>query len=274
MIDILIPTYNGERFLEEQLHSIFLQTFKDWKIIIRDDGSSDRTLEIVQKWKNLYPEKIFHFQDNQNRLGASKSFSKLLENSTASYVMLCDQDDFWHSNKIELSFSKLKEAEDIYGSDKPLMVCTDLEVVDEDLNLLSKSFWMDRKDDPKILNDFEKLIAHSVVTGNTILMNQPAVRVSTPIKTDFFLHDQWISIKVAKFGKIIFIKEPLIKYRQHYNNVLGSFKPNKTYLMKKVKYVPYYLKSWQKLKKELQIEFSLLRVLFFKIMYNLKKIIL
>lgn len=273
MIDILLSTYNGERFLEEQLHSIFLQTFKDWKIIIRDDGSSDITLEIIKKWKNLYPKKIIFLNDVEQRLGASKSFSKLLEFSDSPYAMLCDQDDFWKSNKIEVSFEALKSAEDKYGYEMPLMVCSDLEVVDENLNILSKSFWKDRKDTPDILNDFEKLIAHSVVTGNTIMMNKSAVLISTPIKTNFFLHDQWISIKVAKFGQIIFIKDCLIKYRQHNNNVLGSFKLNKTYLVKKIKYVPYYIQSWQKLKKELGINFSLTRVLYFKIKYNLKKII-
>ena len=272
MIQIILPTYNGSKFLEAQLESILNQTNQDWKLLIRDDGSSDSTKSILQKWASTYPEKIELLADDKDRLGATGSFSKLLESATAPYVMLCDQDDFWLPHKIEVSLNCIKAAEEKFGSDMPLLSCSDLEVVDEELNQISPSFWKDRKDNPAILEDFEKLIAHSVVTGSTIMLNRAAVKISAPIKTRFFLHDQWISIKVARYGKILFIDEPLLKYRQHSSNVLGSFKINKRYLIKKIKAIPYYILSWKRLKKELEMDFSLVKVVFFKLGYNWNKI--
>lgn len=273
MIDILLPTYNGEKYLSTQLESIFQQTYHDWKIIIRDDGSSDGTLHIIEKWRQDHPHKIFFMDDGFSGLGASKSFCRLMEYSTASYIMLCDQDDYWYPHKIEVSMAAILEKENQYGIEKPLMVCSDLEVVDENLDLVSKSFWHDRKDNPSILNDFEKLIAQSVVTGNTILMNRASKEISIPINSNFFLHDQWISIKVARYGEIIFINKKLVKYRQHSSNALGSFVLNRKYLIKKINSIPYYIKSWIKLKSELNMEFSISKIVIFKLSYNFKKLI-
>ncbi|MFT4856183.1 MAG: glycosyltransferase involved in cell wall biosynthesis [Algoriphagus sp.] len=272
MIEIILPTYNGSAYLEVQLESIFNQTNQDWKLLIRDDGSTDDTTSIIEKWQACFPEKIKYIRDESERLGAIGSFSKLLEYSSSPYVMLCDQDDFWLIKKVEISLNRLQAAEVKFGKNTPVMICSDLEVVDEQLNLISPSFWKDRKDDPTILGDFEKLIAHSVVTGSTIMLNRAAVLVSAPINTRFFLHDQWISIKVARYGKVLFINEPLIKYRQHTSNVLGSFKLNKRYLAKKAKSIPYYIRSWMKLKRELEMDFSLRKVVFFKLVYNWNKI--
>jgi len=272
MIEILLPTFNGSTYLEVQLESIFEQTYQDWKLLIRDDGSTDGTVFIIEKWQLAFPEKITLIIDGLERLGVSGSFGKLMEYSIAPYVMLCDQDDFWLPQKVEKSLNRVLKAEIEYGNQIPIMVCTDLEVVDNNLNTISSSFWNDRKDDPLILNDFEKLIAHSVVTGNTIILNRLAVEVSIPIKTNFFLHDQWISIKVARYGKSLFLAESLVKYRQHNSNVLGSFKLNKRYLLKKIKSMPYYIWSWMKLKTDLQMEFSIRKVIFFKLNYNWNKI--
>lgn len=272
MIDILLATYNGDKFLEEQLESIRVQSYNDWRILVKDDGSTDDTINIIKKWKGILGEKLIILNDDIVGLGASKNFNFLLEKSNSSYIMLSDQDDVWLKDKILKSFNVLKKLENHYGSNTPLMVCCDLEVVDEKLNLISSSFWNMRRDDPSILEDHRKLIAHSVVTGNTILMNKSAVLLSIPVKTSFFLHDQWISIKVAYYGKIEFIPESLIKYRQHTSNVLGSFQLGYKYLLNKIRFVPYYLISWKNLKKELGIDFSVVYVLLFKLIYNLKKL--
>lgn len=272
MIEILIPTFNGARYLKTQLDSILYQSCPHWRILIRDDGSTDGTLELIEEWRSSNPGKLFLISDEERGLGVSQSFARLLAHSTAPYVMLCDQDDYWDSEKIRKSLEAIQQEEGKKGIGFPLMVCTDLEIVDSELNSVSKSFWRDRKDSPMLLEDFEKLIAHSVVTGNTILLNRHAVELAIPINTNFFLYDQWIAIKVARHGKITFLNESLVKYRQHGNNVLGSFKFSKTYLINRVKYIPYYLRSWFRLKKELEMDFSVRRVLVFKIKYNLSKI--
>lgn len=272
MIDILLATYNGDKYLDELIESIRLQSFENWRIIVNDDGSTDNTLYILSKWKLVLGSKLIIIDNRSKRLGPSKNFDYLLYNSTAEYVMLCDQDDVWLADKIIKSFDLLKELENNYGISTPLMVCCDLEVVDENLKLISPSFWRMRKDDPELIYDFEKLIAHSIVTGNTILLNRAGVNVSIPIKTNFFLHDQWISIMVAYYGKIAFLPESLIKYRQHTSNVLGAFNLNVRYLLMKIKFIPYYIYSWYMLKQVLNIKFSLIRVLYFKVVYNTKKL--
>jgi glycosyltransferase involved in cell wall biosynthesis len=93
MIEILIPTFNGARYLNSQLSSIFNQSFFQWRILIRDDGSTDGTLELIEEWRSSNPERFFLISDNEKGLGVSQSFARLLAHSSASYVMLCDQDD-------------------------------------------------------------------------------------------------------------------------------------------------------------------------------------
>lgn len=131
---ILISTYNGEKYLKEQLDSIFSQSYKDFEIIARDDGSSDETINILKS----YNIKIL---DTDKNLGAKLSFSTLLNdavtNTDRGYFMFCDQDDIWKSDKIEKTITTMKELEK-ENTDLPLLVHTDLEVVDEKLNVLNK----------------------------------------------------------------------------------------------------------------------------------------
>ena len=95
-----MATYNGEKYLREQIDSILKQTFKDWKLIMRDDGSKDRTIEILNEYEKK-DKRIKVLQDNKGNLGVAKNFEELLKNSSGEYVMFSDQDDYWMENKIE-----------------------------------------------------------------------------------------------------------------------------------------------------------------------------
>ena len=136
-IAILLSTYNGEKYLKEQLNSLINQTYCGIEIIARDDGNSDTSLEILKS----YNIKLI---ENKQNLEAKESFLELLkcarENSDAKYFMFCDQDDVWESDKVEKTLSKIQEMEKEYGK-IPLLVHSDLEVVDEDLNVLATSMW-------------------------------------------------------------------------------------------------------------------------------------
>ena len=125
---ILLGTYNGGRFLREQLDSLFAQTMKDFQLYIRDDGSTDDTMLIVKEYQQLHPN-IVKVEDEGKNLGAKGNFERLLALTDADYYMFCDQDDVWLPDKIEVSFAKMKQMEQRYG-DIPLLVHTDLEVVD------------------------------------------------------------------------------------------------------------------------------------------------
>ena len=218
-ISILLSTYNGEKYLKEQLDSLFSQSYKDFEIIARDDGSSDETINILKS----YNIKIL---DTDKNLGAKLSFSTLLnyavKNTDADYFMFCDQDDIWKSDRIDNTIGTMKKIEKT-NSDLPLLIHTDLEVVDEKLNVLNKSFWKYEKRDPS-LNSINRLIMQSTVTGCTMMINRKLAEMSLPISENSIMHDWWISMVASSFGKIAYLEESTISYRQHSSNDTGSKK--------------------------------------------------
>ena len=137
-IAILLATYNGARFIREQIDSIKDQTYKDWDLYVRDDGSTDNTVSIIQEYENMNPN-IHLFEDEEKHIGAKNSFMKLLSAIDSDYYMFCDQDDIWLPTKIEHSVDLLEKTEKKYPN-KPIIVHTDVTVVDGNLNVLSQSY--------------------------------------------------------------------------------------------------------------------------------------
>ena len=221
MIDILLATYNGEKFLKEQIESILSQTCGNWKLLIRDDGSNDNTIDIINAFSQRYPDKIELIKDADGNIGPAQNFSRLLQNSTGQYVMFCDQDDVWLPKKIETTLNKIKETENIYPN-IPLLVHTDLKVVDADLNTIAESFWSYNKIDPERDSIPERIIYRNTVTGCTAMINKKAKQIAAPIPKFVRLHDWWIALNVAKYGRIFYISEPAVLYRQHRENVIGA----------------------------------------------------
>jgi len=223
MIQVLLATYNGESYLKAQIDSLLSQTFTKWQLLVHDDDSNDKTVEILLDYQQMYPEKIKVIDDSFNYGSACKNFSHLLSMSTSKYVMFCDQDDVWLPEKIEKSFIRIKEMEDLYGN-IPIVVHTDLAVVDESLNLIASSMF----DYQGLNNSVESLLQALVknsVTGCAAIINRKAIEVSLPILPSAVMHDWWVSANVLKYsGKIEFINESLIKYRQHSGNALGAKK--------------------------------------------------
>lgn len=223
MIDILLSTYNGEKYLREQIDSILNQSFTDWSLLIRDDGSTDNTVVIVDDYCRKYHEKIKKITDTFGNVGVIRSFEILLKNSTANYIMFCDQDDFWLSNKIELSFNKIKQMENQHGLDIPLLVHTDLKVVDENKNLICDSFWKYSVLKPEILDkNIYYLAICNCVTGCTVLINKKAKEISLPFVAPVEMHDVWIALHVKKYGEIDYLDIPTMEYRQHGANIHGA----------------------------------------------------
>lgn len=234
-ITILLSSYNGEKYLKEQLDSLFAQTYKNFQIIVRDDGSTDKTKYILNEYEKNYPNKVQIIEDSIGNLGSSKSFMKLLEySSDCEYVMFCDQDDVWLPEKIEMSINKIKELEVESNKNIPLLVFTDLTVVDEKLNIINKSYWNYQKLIPSITNDWKKLLSQNVITGCTIIMNKKAKEVCLPFTLEMMIHDQWIGVNVSKYGKIGYLNEQTILYRQHGNNVEGAHNYGIKYVLNKL----------------------------------------
>lgn len=218
-VDILLATYNGQQYLREQLDSILTQGYSNFRLLISDDLSTDNTREILSEYVEK-DKRIIVFNQEKN-LGVVKNFEFLLKKVESKYYMFSDQDDIWKENKIEKSIQTLEET----NSD---LVYTDLEVVDENLNVTYESYWKLKGIYNKIkkYNNFESLYLNNFVTGCTILSKKELIKEVLPLPntSKFVLHDYWIPLILSQKYKITYIEEPLIKYRQHKNNKVGSKK--------------------------------------------------
>lgn len=218
-VDILLATYNGEKFLTEQLDSILNQSYQDFNLIISDDNSTDSTLKILEEYVKK-DNRITIYKQEKN-LGVVSNFEFLISKITSRYFMFSDQDDIWTEDKIEKSLETLRKT----NSD---IVFTDLMVVDSNLNVLYNSYWELKGLKNKILkyNSFEALYLNNYVTGCTMLMKKDIISKVLPLpkSTKYVLHDYWIALIASQSGKVTFLNEPTIKYRQHKNNKVGSKK--------------------------------------------------
>ncbi|WP_052266150.1 glycosyltransferase family 2 protein [Pedobacter kyungheensis] len=271
-IDILLSTYNGGKYLDEQLNSILSQTNSQWKIIIRDDGSSDNTLSIIDCYVRNYPDKFFLLKDLGGNLGSTLSFSQLIENCNGDYIMLCDQDDVWLDNKIEITLNEMSNLEMNFGK-IPLMVFTDLKVVDQNLAILSDSMIKSQKLDVSVINKPVKLAALNVVAGCTIMINRAAVKCVLPLTSKNIIHDQWMAVNISKYGKISYVSQPTILYRQHSNNVVGSNKIAFQYFYNKLKSPLKQMRIYSDLLSQLSFKISSIEFIMYKVFFTFKRML-
>lgn len=219
-VDILLAVRNGASFIEEQLESIFRQNKTNFHLFIRDNASTDATPDLINKWQERYPDKI-SFSAGKQDLGIIGNFSTLLEQSSAPYVMFSDADDVWLEDKISITLKAMQEAE---TGDCPILVYTDLAVVDRYLQPLHASFW-------KMINrnaggtiSFANALVENKVTGCTMMINRRLAELAAPIPLEVPMHDAWISLIAAAFGRIVPVSKATILYRQHGNNDSGAQK--------------------------------------------------
>ena len=218
-IDILLATYNGEKYIKEQLESILNQTYGNFNLLISDDKSTDNTVGILKEYEKK-DNRIKVFTQKSNS-GYIKNFEFLLKQVTSDYYMLSDQDDVWYKDKVSKSYDKLiKENLDL--------VFCDLEIVDKDLKTINNSMFRFLKINKRIrqYNDFRLIYLDNCVTGCTIISRRKFLDLILPLPstTKYLVHDYWIALVISMHGKFSYIEEPLIKYRQHGNNEIGTNK--------------------------------------------------
>jgi len=231
-VDILLGTYNGEKYLPDLLKSLEKQTFKDWRLIIRDDGSQDRTFDIIKSFERKYPQKVFTIIDNDKNLGACKNFLRLLEFSQGDYILFCDQDDYWLPEKIQKMIDKAIEVKEKFNS-IPFLIHCDLKVVDENLEEIAPSFWKYQFIKPDYCKTLPKLLVTNSVTGCATLINRELKNLILPAPDGIIMHDWWCAIVASAFGKIFWMPESLVLYRQHGRNDVGAKEWNLSYIIKK-----------------------------------------
>ncbi|MBD5087408.1 MAG: glycosyltransferase family 2 protein [Clostridiales bacterium] len=257
-VTILMATYNGECYLPAQLESLQQQECKNWKLVVGDDGSSDRTLEILFEFQQKCPNSVEIIKNNPPTGSAKINFMQLLAKADTPYIMFCDQDDIWEPHKVQCT---LTYREDI-GIDNniPILVHSDLTVLEE--NGTATGSFFDYQNLPRTTS-LSSLIIQNSVTGCTMMINKSLQERMLQVKDyhKIIMHDYWATLIAIVYGKVGFIENHTMFYRQHANNSVGAKSPlNPLYLVKR-------LMQGRKGYKE-QMEESVMQVSFFMETYQ------
>jgi len=210
-VTVLLSTYNGSQFLQQQLNSLYGQTYRNIKILVRDDGSTDATREFLEAEQ---AKGAIELLEGHTNLGATRSFFELLRLAALSdteYVAFCDQDDVWLPDKIECAVSALAALVDL-----PALYCSRLEIVDEQLNPIGLTAIPGKI-------GFGNALVENIAVGCTMVLNRKALDIiCSKLPDNVYIHDWWCYLVVSCFGEVIFDSNPRLKYRQHGNNAIGA----------------------------------------------------
>lgn len=234
-VQILMSTYNGEKYLREQMDSLLNQTYPNIEILVRDDGSKDQTISILEEYQKQHDNIQVFAEPN---VGVIKSFFSLLEKSDADYVAFCDQDDIWLENKVEKAVEKLENITE------PALYCSNKILIDADGKVIAENNGRCLKP------SFENAVVECICTGCTSMLNKELIEVikkNSPKHT--MMHDWWCYLVASYLGQVIFDQNSYIWYRQHGNNEIGA--SDKFWVTVKAK-AKHLKKSRGKLEKQLK----------------------
>jgi len=220
MIDIVMATYNPkERHIKELLTSIIEQTYfhKVSRIIISDDGSEPGIIEYIKELVNTHDNIEFH-SNLSGFNGPKNNFQNAIQLSSARYLMFCDQDDIWLEHKIEVLYNSIETFSE--NNTIPVLITSDAYVVDDELNIISNSFFEYRRFNENSFT-LPSLLTQNTSPGCTMMVNRTLCDLAIPMPKEALMHDWWFLLVALRFGKIKFIKEKTILYRQHDNNCIG-----------------------------------------------------
>ena len=222
-IEVLMAVYNGSAYIREQIDSILNQTYENWHLTISDDGSTDGTDLIADEYAAKYPEQITRVYSGVRFGNARDHFMWLSENCTSRYMLYSDQDDVFNPEKMSRLMDAVQNAERQWGRDLPILVFSDQTVVDEKLNVIEPSLMRCQKQAFDSF-DYHALLIQNVVTGGAMMVNRPlcSLAVQCRSRERIIMHDWWMAATAARFGKIIYLDEPLSLYRQHGGNSVGA----------------------------------------------------
>ena len=256
-VQILLSTYNGEKYLGAQLDSILDQTEKNWQLLIRDDGSTDGTIDILRDYISRIPEKLVLITEGQGG-NSSSSFMSLLSHADAPYIMFCDQDDVWSNDKVE---SGLKELKLLEHKNAVALYFTDMQVVDAELEELHPSFFEQQKLDPSWSQDPYQAFVQSCAAGCSMIFTKALAEQVKPIEVALFQHDHWMLMNASYLGIVGYGTERTVQYRQHGSNVLGAHSVETGYFFSKLATVKQLFSRWTYIKEQFGTDISIWRLL-------------
>jgi rhamnosyltransferase len=221
---ILLGTYNGADYIAEQIQSIQKQSVTEWVLLIRDDGSTDDTVAIIRQITSG-DTRIRIVDDNAGNLGVVRNFGRLMtlaRDEDAEVIFFADQDDVWRPDKMELQLTRLRQMEGTSASSPPILVHSDLSVVDRNLQRLCESFMAYQGIANERRQPLKTLLVQNFVTGCATVVNRPLLELALPVPEGVLMHDWWLALCAAAFGEIGFVEEPTVSYRQHGRNEVGA----------------------------------------------------
>ena len=213
-----MATYNGAQYIREQLESIIGQTYTDWQLLIRDDKSSDGTVDLIKDFASR--DSRIKLIENGDKYGSAViNFSNLFDyvvSENKSYIMFADQDDIWNEAKVSKSLSFITGLEEKYGKEMPLMAYSSFQYIDQQGKEINQELIMPSH------QSLVGLLTENYAYGCTMILNPSLVQIIKHIPDTAENHDYWIALVASTFGKSIHNPEKLLKYRQHDNNVSGN----------------------------------------------------
>ncbi|WP_102127275.1 glycosyltransferase family 2 protein [Deinococcus planocerae] len=217
---IVLATYNGERFLEQQLESILSQMGDRDELLVHDDGSTDGTRELLRRIAGQ--ESMVRLLVHPPAGGPKENFAFLLGQTSARYVYCADQDDVWMPGKLDRFEQVIQFYESVYGEDTPLLVHSDLSLIDEAGSPISDSLWYYQAIDPRWGDHFNLIMTQNAVTGCAMMVNRALLKIALPIPCQAVMHDWWLAMVACAFGKVVWLPEVTVLYRQHRDNNVGA----------------------------------------------------
>lgn len=217
-VTILMATYNGAQYIKQQLDSLINQTYTNWKLIIRDDGSTDNTIEIVEQYISLHSNVSLVINKTKQK-GAVSNFAALYalarKQQSGSYIMFCDQDDIWLPNKIKATMALMQNAEQ-QNHNKPVMIFGNMQMItsegvpiDEEMKLM-----------PQL--SFNRTLVQNYALGCTMMINNELIQIMEDIPLLAENHDYWVCLIATAFGVTRYLEDSYLQYRQHNNNVTSQ----------------------------------------------------
>lgn len=214
-INILMSTYNGEKFLKQQIESIQKQTVEHWNLLIRDDGSTDKTPQIIQEFAKKDSRIRFINPNNRQNFGVVKNFHTLVKFEEADFYFFSDQDDVWLEDKLALTLAESNR----YELNKPLLVYTDLKIVNQKLEVTNES--MIKTQSHHANTSLVEELTENTVTGGTMMINHALAKEWT-VTENLLMHDWYLALLASSLGNLVYLDHPTELYRQHDSNVLGA----------------------------------------------------
>jgi len=208
LISIAMATYNGEKYLEKQLDSIYAQTYNNIEVVVTDDCSTDNTVEILGQYSKKHG---LQYSVNEKNLGFVKNFEKAITLCAGEYIALSDQDDIWETNKIHTLYHQIEDN---------LLIHSDASLIDESGELTASSY---TQNSHKVLRkDIIEYFFNNDATGCTMMFSRKVLSSVLPMPGNIISHDWWIAINAKQQGKITYVSEALVQYRQHQGNQIGA----------------------------------------------------